>query len=86
MNRIAPTSARSGRHRFPRLITSTWSRRSVVLGAVRASICETPPIWRWVPDDDAFGTPPFERANHSAVLCGSKLYIYGGHDSTSPAE
>jgi N-acetylneuraminic acid mutarotase len=36
----------------------------------------------WSQISDASGSPPFERANHSAVVIDDKLIIYGGEDST----
>ncbi|OHT15089.1 Kelch motif family protein [Tritrichomonas foetus] len=40
--------------------------------------------FRWIENNTMLGTPPYERAGHSAILTSSKeLIIYGGHDASN---
>jgi hypothetical protein len=54
--------------------------RSVIIAPVHPTTDDARALCSWKQQEDSIGTPPFERANHTAILVDSKLYIYGGHD------
>jgi hypothetical protein len=59
---------------------NSFSNHRVIFDPIRATTDDAPALCSWKQQDDSIGTPPFERANHTAIIVDSKLYIYGGHD------
>lgn len=41
------------------------------------------PKYEWVENEKEIGTPPYERAGHTAVISKDKMFVYGGHDANN---
>ena len=41
------------------------------------------PKYEWIQNEKEIGTPPYERAGHTAVISQDKMYVYGGHDANN---
>lgn len=39
--------------------------------------------FEWIENEKEIGTPPYERAGHSAVIAQDKMFVYGGHDANN---
>lgn len=73
---------RSSMSRPPARIGSVSRRANIMTSLSVAQDLEKPslPFYWHARALDTASTPPFERANHTAVVIANQLYIYGGHD------